>query len=178
MLERFRLAGGFEHLRSDCVIEATDGVALNGLLEEQMRRVYTELLLNGPRELTASEDVSECLPDAVYHGTNTGRIELPADVVRVYEIKLESWEATAEVQGPDESEALRMLADNAYTAPTTHSPAATTGMDGRTIIVSPAWSPRGVVYARGVRDPGPDKYTLEEAGLTWIFERMKTEFLL
>ena len=177
MLERFRLAGGFEHLRSDCVIEATDGVDMNGLIEEQLRRVYTELLLTGPRELTVAEDVAAELSDASYLGFNLGRVELPADVVRVFEIKLESWDTPADVRPAEERDDLRMRADNAYTTPKTRYPAAVASEDGRTITVSPAGSPRTVVYARGVRDPGPDKYTLEEAGLTWIFERMKTDFL-
>ncbi|MDE6310519.1 MAG: hypothetical protein K2L96_01715 [Muribaculaceae bacterium] len=178
MLERFRLAGGFEHLRSDCAIEATDGVDINALIEEQLRRIYTELLLTGPRELTAPEEFGATMKDAAYLGTNTGLVELPADVVRVYEIKLESWETTADVKDAEEAEALKMRADNQYTAPTTRYPAAATGSDGRTIVVSPAGSPRTVSMARGVRDPGPDKYTLEEAGLSWIFERMKTDFML
>ena len=63
MLERFRLAGGLEHLRSDCAVEVTDGVDLDGMLAEQLRRRYAELLSSGRPELLVSEDVAGALSE-------------------------------------------------------------------------------------------------------------------
>ncbi|MDE6277240.1 MAG: hypothetical protein K2M06_03945 [Muribaculaceae bacterium] len=178
MLGRFRLAGGFEHLRSDCTIEATAGVALDALLAEQLRRRYTELLSEGPRELLVVEDMSATAGEASYHSGGTGVVRLPADCARLFEISLEGWERPAAVAPAEALEALLMRGDNAYTAPTAERPSAAMGADGRTVYVHPASGSRKITLARGVRDPGPDKYTLEEAGLSWIFERMKTDFML
>lgn len=178
MLGRCRLAEGFEHLRSDCTVEATAGVALDPLLAEELRRRYTELLAQGPRELLVVEDMGATMGEAAYHSGGTGIIRLPADCVRLFEISLEGWERPAAVEPAKGLEAMLMRADNAYTAPTTDRPSAALGSDGRTVYVHPASGSRRVTLARGVRDPGPEKYTLEEAGLSWIFERMNTDNLL
>ena len=44
MLERRRISGGLEPLRSDCSIEYTDGIDIDRLLEQQLRARYVWML--------------------------------------------------------------------------------------------------------------------------------------
>ena len=53
MLERRRLAGGFEPLRTDCTVEDTAGTDVDALLESQLRQRYLELLDHGDISLLA-----------------------------------------------------------------------------------------------------------------------------
>lgn len=174
MLKRFRLAGGLEPLRSDCTVELTDGVALDQMLEEALRRGYAELLARAPQELLATEDVGAALTTVRAGREGLGIVSLPDGCVRLFEIEMEGWDRPAAVEGPEGLAGMLMSLDNVFTTGTPERPRAALGPDGRTVYVHPLTA-RKVAGARGVLDPGPEKFTLDEAGLSELFDKIKIE---
>lgn len=174
MLERFRLAGGLEHLRSDCTVEITDGVDLDGMLAEQLRRRYAELLAEGPPELLVTEEAGGALTDVRPLREGLGDVVLPDGCVRVLEIRMEGWARPAAVEPAEALGALMMSLDNVYTRCAPEYPRAVLGPDGRHVYVHPMTG-RKVLSARGVLDPGPERFVVQEAALSRLFDKIKIE---
>lgn len=174
MLERFRLAGGFGHIRSDCAVEITDGVDLDGIIAEQLRRRYTELLSGGERASLAVTDLSPHLTEFRRLREGLGVLVLPADCTRLFDIQLEGWTRPAAVEPEDALAGLHMSLANVYTSPSPEQPRAVLGPGGREVYVHPLMACKAV-SAMGVLDPGPEKYVLEESALTQLFESVNIE---
>ena len=174
MLERFRLARGLEPLRSDCAVEVTDGVDLDGMLAEQLRRRYAELLSSGRPELLVSEDVAGALSEVNALREGLGEVVMSDACARVLEIRLDGWTRPATVEPPEALGALMMSLDNVYTRCAPEYPRAVQGPDGRRIYVHPLMT-RRVVSARGVLDPGPERFVVQEAALSELFDKIKIE---
>lgn len=169
MAARYRLFAGLVHSREDCTVEYTDGLALDAMIGDSLRRAYVRLLREAPRGLLAVEDVASAFgsPESLREGLAV--LRLPEACVRLFELRLEGWTRPAEVEPSEALPAMLMAADNIYTSPAPGAPRAVLGPDGRSVYLHPMTS-RAVTLARGVLDPGPERFTLDEAALTPLFQ--------
>lgn len=160
MLSIWRREHGFEPLRTDCTVEATDGIDIDAWLEPKMRRWYLRLLDTAPvhllpvRELSRSVTLSSTsAPLAV--------VTPPEGVRRVISVRLQGWQRP--VQPVAEGEAAAALARTAspYGRPGPCEPLAVVRPDG-TLLVGPVDIPV-IDSFRAVVDPGPETYTLDES---------------
>ncbi len=165
MLKRRRLAAGLEPVRTDCTIERTDGLDVDALLLDGLRKWYVDLLANGPRHLLAEENIAEGI---MLRGSASGAsmLVLPSVCVRVFEVKLEGWARTAEVLPADMADTIHRRQRNPYTAATADHPVALAGVadTGEPCIL--AWPPAGrPLLVSAVTDEGENIYKLDEASL-------------
>lgn len=176
MLERVRLAGCLEHLRTDFSLESADGLSLDRLLEEQLRRRYTEHLLYGPEEQQVVRECAAELMCARVH-LSLGRCILSDDCVRLLSVTMPGWERPAVVEPPSSLDNLLSCLDNEYTQPECSNPRAVMSPDGRSVYVAPYESGLRPTAARGILDPGPESYVLREEALSAIINSIKIQEL-
>lgn len=176
MLERVRLAGCLEHLRTDFSLESADGLALDRLLEEQVRRRYTEHLLYGPVELQHVEECASGIMCARVH-LSLGRCILSDSCVRLVSVTMPGWERPAAVEPASSLDNFLAALDNDFTQPDAANPRAVMHPDGRSVYVVPYESGARPTAARGIMDPGPEKYVLREEALSSIINSIKIQEL-
>lgn len=161
MLERRRLAGGFEPLRTDCTVEDTAGTDVDALLESQLRQRYLELLDHGDISLLAPvEAVSDTAVEAYADGGSV--LTPPASCRRVLSVRLDGWAVDAAVLPESEFVRVAELQRNPYTASTAGTPVAVALGGGRVA----AWP--GSATALSVRtadDAGPHIYNIDERAI-------------
>lgn len=137
MIDLWLLRKGFEPLREDCRIERSDGADLRSLARTECRLWYENLLLSAPREALV---VNDCSADAVLATTTSGSIllHLPADCVRVFDVKLRGWDAPARIVPADSPEARRQR--NSYAAAGPARPVAVLNPDNTLELFSCTYS--------------------------------------
>lgn len=165
MLKRRRLAAGLEPVRTDCTVERTDGLDVDALLLDGLRKWYVNLIATAPRHLLAEENIAE---GVMLRGTARGAsmLVLPEVCRRVFEIQLEGWTRPAPVRPACDADIVHMLQRNPYTAATADAPVALAGTsdDGQACIF--AWPAAGrPSLVAAVTDEGENMYNLDEAAL-------------
>lgn len=94
MLQLWRRLKLLEPLRDDCVVERTDGVALDVLLANEMRAWYLERLLTEPISRLPLSDISQSVvPTRTSDGA--GLLDLPADCLRLAAVHCKGWHSDA-----------------------------------------------------------------------------------
>lgn len=141
MIDLWLLRKGFEPLREDCRILRSDGADLRELARTECRLWYENLLLNGPREALEATD---CSPGLSLSATPSGSIlvKLPANSVRVLDVKLKSWDAPARILPWDSPEARRQR--NRYFAAGPSRPVAVLRPDSSLELFSPTFEGDGL----------------------------------
>lgn len=175
MLERCRLAGGLEPLRTDCTIEYTEGISPDSILEQRLRSRYLQLLDAGTREMVAADNIAATVSTAQGALPAAGVVlTMPAMCRRVFDVQLRGWSHPVAVRPYEALAEVMNLQQNPYTRATATSPVAVFA-SGALAGASPAvlaWpagasadaSPQ-VAVATAVIDPGPDYFTLDEAAI-------------
>lgn len=175
MLERCRLAGGLEPLRSDCTIEFTEGIAPDSIIDMRMRARYLQLLDSGSRDLVAADNIAATIQPAQGMLPAAGVVlTMPAMCRRVFDVQMRGWSHAVAVLPSDRLAEVMNMQYNPFTRATATSPVAVFA-DGALSGASPcvlAWPPGAdasatpqVTVATAVIDPGPDYYTLDEAAV-------------
>lgn len=173
MIRLWLLRKGFEPLRSDCRIERSDGADLEALARQECRLWYGRLLRQGPREALEAEDISG-REDLSMGATRLGSIiiRLPADCVRVLEVKLRSWDAPAVPMDWDSPDGRRQV--NPFYCGGPGSPVALLLPDNRVELFSNTYDGEDILdYLFCATRPGPDEegnpvYRFAEAALDLI----------
>ncbi len=150
-----------EPLRADCVVSRSDGVDLEAVAADEMRRWYVRMLADAPAEMLAPKDVA--LTVAIRRTANgTGTITLPENVVRVVAVKLSTWEREATIVAADS--ALGRLQANRYSRGGVAGPVAVVRPGGRLELFSlgSGVSVPVVETLLVVEDPGPERYVMDE----------------
>ncbi len=167
MLERRRLAGGLEPLRSDCSIEYTDGIDVDRLLEQDLRARYVWMLDHADLSCLAVEAVTGVKESIAPSGGT--RLRLPAACRRALVVEIEGWERSAKVLPAAMFDKILSWQDNTFRAATARRPIAVSGSDGDIF----AWPGGQLITLKGIVDPGPEKYILDESGLKYLLENGK-----
>lgn len=176
MLKRRRIAGGLEPLLADCAIERTDGIDVDAILADELRKRYLDLLDRGDRSLVAADNIAataSCVSDGD-ELAGGARVSLPALCRRVFDIQLRGWSRAVEVRPADEAEAIISRQQNPYTAASAAHPVAVFagGAVAGSVPDILAW-PAGGTHPQAVAvtaaiDPGEDYYTMDEAALALL----------
>lgn len=167
MLERRRLAGGLEPLRSDCYIEFTDGIDVDRMLEQDLRARYVWMLEHADMSMLAVDAVTGVKESPTSNGGI--RLRLPASCRRPVDVEIEGWEHPATVLPGEMFDKISSWQDNPFRAATTLRPVAVLGAEGDIY----AWPGGQLVSLRGICDPGPDNYVLDESGLKYLLDNGK-----
>ncbi|MDE6270053.1 MAG: hypothetical protein K2M12_04255 [Muribaculaceae bacterium] len=171
MKKLWRRAAGLEPQRTDCMVDRTDGVDVDAMIEPRMRAWYLNLLDRAPVELLRVEDVAE---EVIIRG-NVGRPgglgTLPGRVRRLLSIRQTGWlTATVPRSAEEAAETLRRSL-NPYLQPGPAVPLCV--MLGRDFELQPYEDGDVVVSARAITDPGPENYVLDESLLASIPDILK-----
>ena len=96
MLDRWRLHSAYSPSLTDTTFRRNDGIDTDAIFTSEINAWYRRLLREAPSELLNSEDfASEAgLPEPV-DGANV--IPMPAEVVRVLEVRLSTWRTSARI---------------------------------------------------------------------------------
>ena len=176
MLKRRRIAGGLEPLLADCTIERTDGIDVDAILADELRKRYLDLLDRGDRSLVAADNIAataSCVSDGD-ELAGGARVSLPTLCRRVFELQLHGWSRAVEVRPADEAEAIISRQQNPYTAASAAHPVAVFAggaVAGSVpdILAWPAGGPHPqAVAVTAAIDPGEDYYTMDEAALALL----------
>jgi len=167
ILERRRLCGGLEPLRSDCSIEYTDGIDVDKMLEQELRARYVWMLDHADISMLAVEAVTGVKESPTSDGGI--RLRLPASCRRPVDIEIEGWAHPAKVLPCGMFAKILSWQDNVFRAATALRPVAVSGADGDIY----AWPGGQLLRLRGICDPGPDNYVLDESGLKYLLDNGK-----
>lgn len=167
MLERRRLSGGLEPLRTDCTIEYTDGIDIDRLLEQELRARYVLMLDHADPSMLAVEAVNGIKESSAPAGGS--KLRLPASCRRAIDVELEGWGRAATVMPGDSFDRILSWQDNDFRAATALHPVAVAGPDGDIY----AWPAGQLKRLRGISDPGDEHYILDESGLSYLLDNGK-----
>lgn len=168
MLKRRRLAAGLEPLRTDCTVELTEGLDVDRMLLDGLRKWYLTLLDTAPREMLAPDHIRSNMLYPVEGKAGGVRIMLPAACRRVFDLKLQHWSRPAPVLPRTELDTVVSRQLNPYTAATCDRPVAVyvPGAEGADAVYAwPAGAGAKVETLCGVLDPGEEAYVLDESAL-------------
>ena len=142
MLARWRRALGLSTLRTDCSIEAVEGIDIDAVITDKMRKWYLDLLDSADPALLPVERIT----------ADFGRAR------RILEVKFSGWKRAAVPLTSSEAIPFLSRRSNARRCPTPEHPVAVLTPKG----IHPY--PEGnLEYIVGVIDPGPDVYILDES---------------
>lgn len=164
MLERRRISGGLEPLRSDCSIEYTDGIDIDRLLEQQLRARYVWMLDHADPSMLAVESVGGIKESAAPHGGS--KLRLPPSCRRALDVELDGWEVPAHILPSDMFGTILSLQANTFRAAKARHPVAVTSPGGDIY----AWPGGQLRQLNGISDPGDDSYILDESGLSYLLD--------
>ncbi|MEZ3521713.1 MAG: hypothetical protein K1V78_09480 [Muribaculaceae bacterium] len=158
----YRQQSGLAVTGSDCSIEVTDGIAVDGLIADALRRWYAEQLDTAdPRLLPVSDVGSTLRPTAYAVPEGACRLVFPASTRRIIFVQPESTGAPAVPQPADALDEVLRMQDNPYTAATAAEPEAVAVAGSRTEIY--LWpTVTSIASAMAVIDPGSDTFVLDE----------------
>lgn len=163
LLEYRRVAAGLKFLRSDCSIELTDGIDIDGADAASLRHRYLQLLDTAPAHLLPTANVAPQITLTLGAGFR-GEAKLPPSCRRLLNIRLSTWMRPALPERREEYDLSprRRKELNPLTCPGPSEPVAVTEADGRVTVI-PAVKNCTVASAIAVVDPGEDTFTLDES---------------
>ncbi len=164
MLALWRRALGFDTLRTDCSIEVFDGIDLDTVILERMRRWYLGLLDTAdPSLLPISEIATSLVPEAA--GSIGVSMQLSEIHRRIVAVHAASWNYAVAPSEPDYAAMRLQFSSSPYARPSSGSPLAWV----RAGVLSLAPCKLGEALSiRAVVDPGPDMYILDDSLLSTI----------
>lgn len=166
MLGRWMLHCGYEPLRADATVVRADGIDLERLMAQRMRRWYLDLLDTAPVELLETDDIAAQL-QAARGADGCARLTLPDECRRLISIRMSGWARNATVVAADSPVARRQC--NPMTRGGAAAPVAV--VEGREVwLYSPAGSNLNIESAVVVMRPPADTYRLDERALSLIPE--------
>ena len=168
-----RRSAGFTHVNADCSVEQVDGIDVDALLADEIRRRYLHLLDTASPTLLAPSDVASLTSfEPPPEPSAAGTVTLHSSCRRPLALRLDGWTAAARVLPAELLPVAKEWQKNPYTAATPSSPLAVLAYPGSRceLLVWPAESSAAVESALAVAlDPGyPDVFLLDEAALAEI----------
>lgn len=164
MLSLWRRSLGLETVNNSCTIEAVEGLDVDNIIIDYMRRWYLDLLDTAPAHLcpvtNAARQATVSLQDMF------GLIVLPKGTRRVLSVKLSSWLRQVVVQSAEEAAGRIARLPSPFGRPGVNDPLAITGADG--LHVYPAGKDAGIDILMVIADPGEELYILDEVLLSTI----------
>lgn len=167
MLAKARLALGYDHTRTDCGLEQTDGIDVDAVLAGALRQAYLELLDSAPLEALAPEEMDTKASTAP--GTPGGAVySLPESCRRVVSVALGGWHHPVVPLSADRLDAVCLDQLNPYTRATRRDPVAVMAPSGRAVYTWPEADEYGSPHILAVADPGPELYVMDESGINYL----------
>ncbi len=170
LVRRARLILGYDHPRTDYVVEESDGFDVNKVLGERIFEWYGGYLRNSALCILRQEDVaSECVVSKAAGQSGGVFVAVPENVVRVCGVCFEHWHCVAEIIGPEHFEEVVRRQLNPYCRATADTPVAVCCVDG-TIMCWPDGGDNDSVLTKlnVVSDHSPDYYDLSGDGLEML----------
>lgn len=167
MLERRRLVGGLEPLRTDCSVSEADGIDIDRILEIELRNWYLDLLDNGPLSMLALTDMASASSITSGSGTFAGAtiVKPPESCRRAVSIFLQGWAEPATVLPQEEAGRCFTLQRNPYTSASKARPMAVRLSDGNIAT----WPAAGTLISLlAAADTGPESYVFDESALATL----------
>ncbi len=167
MLERWMLFRGLGPVRGDAAVVRTDGLDLERLMEDEMRRWYVRLLDEADARLLPTDDVAG---EATLKTDGAGGavIALPERARRGLGLRMSHWKREAVIAAEGSAEARRQ--DNRLARGGAWRPVAI-AMPGGCLRVTDIAAAGAVAELRAVVDPGPATYIFDES----LFPTNETE---
>ncbi len=151
---------GFDPTRTDCTVEAVDGIGIDEWIRPRIRQWYLNLLDTAPARLLPVNEFGRAAGITVM-GHSIALITTPDSARRVISLKLQGWSrAIVPVAESLASDQLARLA-SPYGKPGNGNPLAVIRADG-SILAAPVDIPV-VESLRAVADTSPGTYTFDES---------------
>lgn len=170
MLNLWRIAQGFEPLRTDAVVTRTDGLDIDTVLRLQMRAWYLRQLDTAPVALLPVENIrSEVVPRPQSDGSLA--LTLPEGVRRIVEVQLGGWHRPALIVDASDPAAAVVLQRQAsqYARGGTEHPVAVVQSPTELRLYPGASASIAIVTLSVVRPPADGSYTLDPSLLAPLF---------
>ena len=170
MLALWRRALGFETLRTDCSVEAVEGIDIDAAISLRMRQWYLDLLDSADPDLLPVSDIAPQASLSQPQNDGSAIICLPENARRVLSLRLNRWMRYASPRTPDSVSDILALMASPYGRPGIYSPLAV--LLPHALMVAPAQSD-SIASLLAVIDPGPESYILDESLLALIPKTLK-----
>ncbi|MDE7467106.1 MAG: hypothetical protein K2M61_01980 [Muribaculaceae bacterium] len=164
MLDEFRRALGMSVLRTDCTVQAVEGVEVDPWLEQLLDGWYTEQLLTADARLLPVTNQSQSAATSAMHGGML-RVRPDAQRVRVLAVQMADWTHAVEPVAFEQAGELLARMASPYSAPGPGSPLAVLMPDGSLQLCPDGEG--GLTNLLCVTDPRP-LYTFHPALLNTI----------
>lgn len=158
MVSVWRQRAGLMPARTDCSIEAEDGIDIDALLQAEIRKWQLRMLDTAdPAMLGITDIAARCVVGTDLRGRHY--IILPDDCRRVVSVRMASWLRPVTPMSPEQSLRRMQLAANPYGAPGPAGPLAV-AYPGRLDIFP---GETRISSLKVVIDPGPETITVDES---------------
>ena len=165
--EYVRLQAGLTPMRSDCVIEYTDGIDVDAMIDSRLRQWYLKLLSEGPRELLTEQDMAASATVGTEDVPAAGcSVRLPAACVRAFALRLSQWRHPASILPAEAMARVVERQKNPFLRATVDSPVAVMAPCGRAVLAWPA--DNAVAALTGVCDTNDGTYSMDETALAQL----------
>lgn len=167
MVSLWRQRAGHLPVRTDCSIEAEDGVDIDAIIQGKIRQWQLELLDTADPALLEVSEIAELC--AVERDTvRASFIALPAECRRVISVQMASWPYPVKPLTPEQASRRQLLSGNPYAAPGPVEPLVT-AYPGR-LVIAPGEA--RIISLKAITDPGPETITIDERLLSKIPSRL------
>ena len=168
-----RRISGFDCLRADCGAERADGVDVDALLGDALRRWYLALLDNGPVGYLAPEELTVVAANEIGVAGGTS-MTLPENCRRVLWLRLPGWHHGTVPLAASEADRVVLRQLNPYTASTPSAPVAVLAPSGRSVTAWPAAAEYGTPKVMAAADTGEDSFVFDDSALATLPEFLQT----
>lgn len=161
MLERWKLAGLYEPLHTDCEIECSEGIDLDALLMLRINAWYARIMATAP---LADLPLTELAPQLTLSlaPDGAGRVMLPAGTLRVASVMMEGWRQPATVTA-DTSSPLALAQSGRFSRAGTAAPVAVQHPDSSLMLYTPVSPSARLLSVTAVIMPPEGTYVLTDS---------------
>lgn len=180
MLQHWRTCAGLEPSDSDCSVVRFDGIDIDRMLSDAVRRWYLALLddgdvtLLGPPSDISSTSLVSLVPDP--SGYSATLLAAP-EVRRICSVRLSAWRTSAAVVGSDDVSTLLPRQANPFSRAGLCSPLA--WRDNCSVVHLIPWQPGdSLAEVMAFVDSGPETYRVDERALATVSSHLPPLFAL
>lgn len=165
MLAQWRLHSAYSLPLTDAVCRRNDGIDSDAIMRVDIDAWYRRLLAEGEPGLLAPEDLSRSVTSVACADDGCTLVTLPAEVVRVTEVRLSGWKCPARiVTSPTHILALRQM--HPFSRATPSHPVAV--FTGGALRLYPAGSPGDSLVTLRCVSLREDEYRLDESAFSQL----------
>lgn len=164
MLALWRRSLGLETINESCSIETVEGLDVNNIICDSMRRWYLKLLDSAPASMCPVTNAAR--QASVGRQSMFGLIALPKGTRRVLSVKMSSWLRQTEVMTAENAAGRIARLASPFGRPGENDPLAVVSPQG--LHVYPCAVDDSVEMLMVIADPGEELYILDEVLLSGI----------